>query len=81
MTLSLDIQVSSLKIFKLSTLRSDGITQHFKQRYTLSWMTTLKESVAWEFSATSHGKGDTDGIGGTCKRGVLEKACVPKKLF
>ena len=56
-----------------TTFRSDGTSQHFKQCYTLNWMTTLKDSVAWEFSATSHGKGDIDGIGGTCKRRVREK--------
>lgn len=36
-------------------------------------MTTLKESVAWEFSTASHGKGDIDGIGGACKKNVREK--------
>ena len=56
-----------------TVLRSDGTSQHFKQRFTLNWMTTIPGSAAWEFSATSHGKGDIDGIGGTCKRRVREK--------
>ena len=30
-------------------------------------------NVEWDFSATSHGKGDTDGLGGTCKQRVHEK--------
>ena len=59
--------------FENTTLQSDGTAKHFKQRYTLSWMTTLKDSDAWAFSVTSHGKGDIDGIGGTCNRHVREK--------
>ena len=34
----------------------------------------LNDSVAWEFSAASHGR-DIGGIGGTCRR------CLSKKLF
>ena len=44
-----------------TVLRSDGTSQHFKQRFTLNWMTTIPGSAAWEFSATSHEKGDIDG--------------------
>ena len=35
-------------------------------------------NVEWDFSATSHGKGDIDGLGGTCKHRVHEKtlACT-----
>ena len=33
----------------------------------------MKEEIEWDFSATSHGKDDTDGLGGTCKQGVREK--------
>ena len=37
-------------------------------------MTTLMdENVEWDFSATSHGKGDIDGLGGTYKQIVLWK--------
>ena len=35
---------------------------------------TLMDGIAeWHFSATSHGKGDIDGLGGTCKLRVCEK--------
>ena len=67
---SFKLKHSSIQ-FENTTLQSDGTALHFKQQYTLSWMTTLKDSVAWEFSVTSHGKGD--GIGGTCKSCVREK--------
>ena len=36
-------------------------------------MSLMKEEIDWDFSATSHGKGDTDGLGGTCKQCIREK--------
>ena len=33
----------------------------------------MDENVEWDFSATSHGKGDIDGLGSTCKQIVLWK--------
>ena len=36
-------------------------------------MTLMDKEIEWDFSATSHGKGDIDGLGGTCKRRVREK--------
>ena len=36
----------------------------------MSWM---KQKNEWDFSATSHGKGDIDGLGGTCKPHIREK--------
>ena len=36
----------------------------------MSWM---KQENEWGFSATSHGKGDIDGFGGTCKPRIREK--------
>ena len=58
--------------------RSDGAGQHFKQKYTICSMSLMKEEIEWDFSATSHGKGDIDGLGGTCKRRIREKtrACI-----
>ena len=59
--------------FENTTLQSDGTVQHFKQQYALSWMTTLKNPVAWEVSVTSHGKEDIDDIDRIYKRRVREK--------
>ena len=53
--------------------RSDGAGQHFKQKCTICLMSLMKEEIDWDFSATSHGKGDTDGLGGTCKQCIREK--------
>jgi hypothetical protein len=53
---------------------SDGAAQHFKQKYMFLWATSLERrgiKVNWHFSATSHGKGAVDGIGGTIKRTVF----------
>ena len=44
---------------------------HFKQKYSLCMTTLMDENVEWDFSATSHGKGDIDGLGGTYKQIVL----------
>jgi len=52
---------------------SDGATSQFKQKYLFVNLTFLKEARAlqkctWNFFATSHRKGDVDGLGGTIKR-------------
>lgn len=52
--------------------QSDGTSQHFKQKYTIFSMTQSKLPTVWHFSATSHGKGCIDGIGGTIKRQVRD---------
>lgn len=52
---------------------SDGAAQHFKSKYMWMFITSLLEkgiTVNWHYSATSHGKGAVDGIGGTVKRAV-----------
>ena len=36
-------------------------------------MSLMKQENEWYFSATSHGKGDIDGLGGTCKPRRREK--------
>ena len=53
--------------------QSDGTAQHFKQKFTLCSLTLQSIPAKWNFSATSHGKGCIDGIGGTVKRRVSEK--------
>ena len=46
----------------------DGAACQLKQRFTLREITQLETNLSWNFSATSHGKGAVDGIGGTLKR-------------
>lgn len=57
--------------------QSDGTVQHLKQKYTLCQVLTLNfpevNKVEWHFSATSHGKGPIDSLGGTIKRRVTEE--------
>ena len=52
----------------------DGATLQFKQSYLFSnlhsWEMENDIELSWNFFATSHGKGDVDGIGGTIKRTV-----------
>lgn len=52
--------------------QSDGTAQHFKQKFSLSLITLQPEEISWNFSATAHGKGPIDGLGGTLKRRVRE---------
>lgn len=52
--------------------QSDGTSQHFKQKYTIFDMTLSGIPTKWNFSATSHGKGCIDGIGGTVKRRIRD---------
>ena len=52
---------------------TDGTMQRFKQRFTLSkvlFRNSQKLEVQWNFSATSHGKGPPDGIGGMRMKSV-----------
>ena len=47
---------------------SDGPTSEFKNRYMKTLLSMLSEKYnkpfTWKFSATSHGKGVVDGVGG-----------------
>lgn len=53
--------------------QSDGCGQHFKQKYMLCYITTVTGiSINWHFTATSHGKGAVDGVGGCLKRRLQE---------
>ena len=53
--------------------RSDGSGQHFQPKYTICSMSWMKKEIEWDFSATSHGIGDIDGLGGTCKEVYLSQ--------
>jgi len=57
--------------------QSDGAAQHFKQKFTLCNLTLLGIPASWHFSATSQ-KECIDGIGGSLKRRVNEKAISNK---
>ena len=68
--------------FKISRLiyQSDGTGQHFKQKYSICIaMFQPFDNVEWHFSATSHGKGPIDGLGGTMKRRIKE-ATLSRKI-
>ena len=56
---------------------SDGPTSEFKNRFMVKFIKVLNEkynrNVTWKFSATSHGKGVVDGIGGGAKSIVRQK--------
>eukprot|EP00112_Aurelia_sp_Birch-Aquarium-sp1_P019466 Seg4820.5 transcript_id=Seg4820.5/GoldUCD/mRNA.D3Y31 product="hypothetical protein" protein_id=Seg4820.5/GoldUCD/D3Y31 len=56
---------------------TDGPTSQFKNKFVMEGMKTLsiKHNIplSWNFSATSHGKGPVDGIGGCLKRIAMEK--------
>lgn len=49
------------------TIISDGAPSHFKNRYQLFELTKSPVPIEWVFSATGHGKGPCDGIGGLLK--------------
>ena len=53
-------------------LHSGWTAQHFKLKYYLCTM-LMDENTEWDFSATSHGKEDIDGLGGNCKQRVRAK--------
>lgn len=46
---------------------SDGAASHFKNRYQFNEMSKSSKKRNWIFSATGHGKGSCDGIGGLVK--------------
>lgn len=61
---------------------SDGCAAQFKNRYTLTNLCFMKEdfevSGEWYFSASSHGKGSVDALGGTVKRSVWRQVKARK---
>ena len=56
---------------------TDGPTSQFKNKFVMAGMKMLSIKhdipLSWNFSATSHGKGPVDGIGGCLKRIAMEK--------
>ena len=56
---------------------TDGPTSQFKNKFVMEGMKMLSVKhnipLSWNFSATSHGKGPVDGIGGCLKRIAMEK--------
>lgn len=56
---------------------TDGPSSQFKNRYIMEAMKMISQkhevSICWNFSATSHGKGPVDGIGGCIKRTATTK--------
>ena len=56
---------------------TDGATSQFKNKFMMEGMKMLsiKHNIplSWNFSATGHGKGPVDGIGGCLKRMAMEK--------
>ena len=67
---------------------TDGPFSQFKNKFTFSYIghnlphLFPHYHVAWNFSVTSHGKGDVDGIGGTIKqlvtRAIMSRRAVIK---
>jgi hypothetical protein len=49
------------------TVISDGAAGHFKNRYQLYEISKSETPTEWIFSATGHGKGPCDGVGGLVK--------------
>lgn len=56
---------------------TDGPASQFKNKFVMAAMKVLADQhnvqMMWNFSATSHGKGPVDGIGGTLKRMAAER--------
>lgn len=59
--------------------QSDGTGQHFKQKFSICLAMLQFRDVEWHFSATGHGKGPIDGIGGIVKRRIRE-ATLSRKI-
>ena len=57
---------------------SDGPMSEFKNRFTVKIMESLSrvhgKEFVWKFSATSHGKGVVDRVGGNVKSTVRQKS-------
>mmetsp|Transcript_8519 Transcript_8519/g.26222 ORF Transcript_8519/g.26222 Transcript_8519/m.26222 type:complete len:200 (+) Transcript_8519:3125-3724(+) len=58
--------------FTKAYLRSDNAGQHFKNRYSLRFLTALfvmynLQDAAWDYGCPGHGKGPWDGLGGMIK--------------
>lgn len=69
---------SELPISKI-VYKSDGTAQHFKQKYSICLAMLQSYDIEWHFTATGHGKGPIDGVGGTLKRRIRE-ATLSRKI-
>lgn len=49
------------------TIISDGAASHFKNRFQFHEFAKSKKNMNWIYSATGHGKGNCDGLGGSSK--------------
>ena len=60
-------QNCSDSIKKKITIVSDGAASYFKYRFQLFELTRAPYDIKWFFSATGHGNGAVDGVGGLIK--------------
>jgi hypothetical protein len=72
-------------IFTEHLIRSDGAGSHFKNRFTLQFLTlyqgTMEQArVSWCFGAPGHGKGPWDGLAGTLKHS-LRRRIIDRELL
>ena len=70
---------------KQEVIWSDGPTGEFKNRFTVRILERLSKQhgnqFSWKFSATGHGKGVVDGVGGSVKAAVRTRTLVKNPLF
>lgn len=70
----IDSVLNEKENIRLINFWSDGAPSHFKSKFSISNMIRLEEKFStklrWNFSATSHGKTQADGVGGTIKNMV-----------
>lgn len=70
---------------------SDGAASQYKNRFNFGNLAKHEEDfgvpASWQFSATSHGKGPSDGLGGTIKRSAYRSSLqgnlimTPRQFF
>ena len=53
---------------KKITIVSDSAASHFKNRFQLDELKRVPYDIKWLYSATGHGKGAVDGVGGFIKQ-------------
>jgi hypothetical protein len=70
---------------KSVAFQSDGAGSQFKNKYLFAnlchWKTKYEKCFSWHFTATSHGKGVIDGLGGTVKRAVWRSVKAGRPIF
>lgn len=65
---------------KQITIVSDGASAHFKNRYQFHEFRKSSINEKWLFSATGHGKGACDGIGGLVKHFATDHNLTKSQL-